>query len=107
MRKLFTMVLDYAGGTYLRQVKAASVEASLRAWAGSDVWNAIPNVKKGARAMGEEFLSDHDAPVPIDGATNVWCSSATVRGRLALVHVVETVSLGREEGASWKPRHGR
>jgi hypothetical protein len=89
--RLFTILLDYRGGTYIRQVSARSVENAIRKWARSKVWSGIPNVGRREREMANGFLSNVGDPVEIERTKNVWCSEALVRGHLAMVHVVETV----------------
>ena len=76
----FTLILEFRGGTYIRQLRAASPKAALSALA------AGPDPK--SKLFGA--LLD-DKPVAIDGVTNCWCSSAVYQGKLALVNIVRTV----------------
>lgn len=86
---LFTLLLDYAGGTYIDQVEARSPEGALRRWGAalqSRRDSAIP-VRSKARLIG---LARTDAPQPVQGRRNVWCSSGLVDSQLALIHIVLT-----------------
>jgi len=75
----FTIILEFAGGTYIRQIKATSPQGALKKI-------AIGNHGKAAlfRALSE------DKPVEIEGIDNCWCCSTVYRGRLALVNMVKT-----------------
>lgn len=75
----FTLVLEFRGGTYIRQVRARSPRAALKTLSsGSD---------RGHRVF--KALLD-EKTVAIEGISNVWCSSASFQGRLALVNIVKT-----------------
>jgi len=76
----FTFILEFGGGTYIRQVRAATPQGALRKLAaGTD-----------AKAKLFRALADGGV-VAIDGIANCWCSTASHRGELALVNIVETV----------------
>lgn len=86
---LFTVVLDFAGGTYISQVEAKSADAAPTAWA--------TKLEPGeVRGMGEASIQvlraamAKESPVRLEGLVQAWCVSAVVRGRLALVHMVQT-----------------
>ena len=75
----FTLILEFRGGTYIRQLKAGSPKAALsKLAAGSD----------GKRKVFRALLDEHE--VAIDGIANSWCSSASFQGRMALVNIVKT-----------------
>lgn len=86
---LFTFILDFDGGTYISQIEARSFEAAPAVWAASLVPGEV-------RGMGEASIRElraaveKDSPVQLEGLVQAWCVSALVRGRLALVHMVET-----------------
>jgi hypothetical protein len=75
----FTVILEFAGATYIRQVKAASPLSALKKIAAGN------HGKTGLfRALSE------DKPVAIEGVEKCWCCSSVHRGQLALVNIVET-----------------
>lgn len=86
---LFTILLDYRGGTYLRQIRAGSPVAACRKWAR----NLEP---KHVYKLGESGKRDIVKRLElgsffaVDDLMNVWCTSAIARGQLALIHVVKT-----------------
>jgi hypothetical protein len=75
----FTLILEFCGGTYIRQIKAPSPKTALR------------KLAAGADDKKDLFLALVDeGPVAIQGISKCWCSSATYRGKLALVNIVKT-----------------
>jgi hypothetical protein len=86
---LYTFFLEYKGGTYISQVHARSSPLATRAWARKFLEMKVPGL--GARSKSdlvEKILGD--APTALDGLKNIWCSSALVRGHLALIHFTKT-----------------
>ena len=75
----FTVILEFGGGTYLRQVKAGSAHAALKSIAAGNHGKAAL-----FRTLSE------DKPVAIEGIENCWCCSGLYRGNLALVNIVKT-----------------
>ena len=75
----FTLILEFGGGTYIRQVRAALPQGALRKLAaGTD-----------GKAKLFHALADNGV-VAIEGIANCWCSSASRRGKFALVNIVRT-----------------
>jgi hypothetical protein len=61
LTSLFTMILDYRGGTYIRQGRASSPAAMVRKWARSGVWSSMHSLRCFRTSLvSEEFLSDPD-----------------------------------------------
>ena len=82
----YTIVIDYMGGTYLRQLEAASIdECQARVHEVMD-WDALAPVPT-ERAI--DFGEDN-TPSPIKGLTNVWCLSGFIDEEVVLIHVVAT-----------------
>ncbi len=86
---LYTFMLEYAGGTYISQLKAASPKSACVKWAqkldGAQV--------KGVRVKDKESLIEQmkeEIPFALDGMSNAWCNSALIRGKLALINLVQT-----------------
>lgn len=86
---LFTFIMDYRGGTYIRQVNAPSLTKALRHWANTFDQTEVKHLGiSGKRALIK--ASAKDSPVPIDGTKNAWCFTAIVGGHLALANIVKT-----------------
>ncbi|MGH9425082.1 MAG: hypothetical protein ACRD2L_02070 [Terriglobia bacterium] len=88
--RLYTLILEYLGGTYISQVEAESPETAATQWARQ------LDSKRDVEALNTEVVSEFikelqgQEAVPIEGCRNVWCLDALVRGKLALIHVIAT-----------------
>lgn len=91
---LFTVILDYRGGTYVSQVEASGPRAALLAW-------AVALDPRDVKFLGEKRKQslirelEHDEydlydPVALAGMRNAWCTFAPLPS-LALVNIVATV----------------
>ena len=91
---LFTIVLDFKGGTYISQVIDDNVNSALQKWALNLDVKAIKNIgEKIKDLIIQNIINNTEAALPIvlDGCINVWCTSMLVRGHLILVHIINTV----------------
>ncbi|HMA17663.1 MAG TPA: hypothetical protein VKS03_04410, partial [Thermoanaerobaculia bacterium] len=70
------LVLDYRGGTYVSQVRAASPRQALTLWVQRLHSQGIPGVG-GATAdrARAELAATGIPPTPVEGLPHVWCSS--------------------------------
>lgn len=86
---LYTFFLEYRGGTYISQVRAASPSSALKSWARKlgniDVWGLGPKSKS---EMIEKLQLD--APTAIEGIQSTWCCTAFLRNHLAVIHFIQT-----------------
>ena len=75
----FTVILEFGGGTYIRQVKAASPQGALK------------KIAAGKHGKTKLFgVLAQDKPSTIEGIDNCWCCANSYRGQLALVNIVKT-----------------
>jgi hypothetical protein len=84
---LYTIVLDYKGGTYISQSPAESPEAALTKWANAIGENDLVNW---GLSRAEITQLPEDSPVPLKGCLNVWCVTASTKEGLMLVNIVAT-----------------
>jgi len=85
----YTFIMDYAGGTYISQVKAPSPKIAFVK--GAQQLN--PSLVTHLGAKTKESLVDQlksDEPVPLDVVRNVWCETALIRGKGVLINLVQT-----------------
>jgi hypothetical protein len=86
---LYTLVLDYVGGTYVSQVSAGSPKEAIIKGAQnlnvSEVWGLG---SKGKQLLVEQMREDE--PVALNGLANVWCGSALLRGKSVLITLIAT-----------------
>lgn len=90
MQKLYTIVLEYRGGTYLSQVRADTPREALLMWArerkgGEEKGKLFRELRSYVRARARE-----DLPTAVNGCHNVWCFSAVLKNRLILAHLIAT-----------------
>ncbi len=87
----FTLIADFAGGTYISQRRASTPARAVASWARSFDFSIIPRVPIAALP---EFRTDitSDTPVPIAGIRGVWCATALLGRRGFLLHIVRTVT---------------
>lgn len=88
---LFTIIVDYRGGTYLSQVVARSVAQALSRWADTLDATALGGLPaKSLPGFVHELKDEGRDAAPISGLVGVWCITLSVDDCLALIHVVET-----------------
>lgn len=85
---LFTVILEFDGGTYISQFQAVSSDDAAVKHADYLVGLTGMSTLSTRRRLANGLLADR--PVAIEGVRKVWCCSASVRGKLALVNIVET-----------------
>ena len=86
---LYTIVLDFDGGTYIRQERAADADTAVAVW---EKRKSVRNFLGLRHTKGSLFDEEVDRiPVALKGLRNVWCTSALVGEKLALINVVKTV----------------
>jgi hypothetical protein len=85
---LYSIVLEYLGGTYIAQVSASDEVDALFVWVrsipGSDavVWRL--DVAQLAQLVRSEKA------VPLDKCINAWCLAGNVGNHLALINIFKT-----------------
>ncbi len=89
MGRIYTVITEYRGGTYVSQVEAETPSGAVQRW--SETKSAAKgDVPAAARSAVREQLCAGDAPVPVSNQENVWCISGTHRNELILINVVLT-----------------
>jgi hypothetical protein len=86
---LYTFILEFNGGTYISQVRSSSLKSAVKKW-GRQFTN---DSTTGLSAFQKKVLVDKlviDSPTPIEVISKVWCLTASVRGKPALVNLVQT-----------------
>jgi len=89
---LYTIILEFGGGTYVSQTSAASKESALSAWC-----NTIRTDKDfgpDSSRLAEEV--EHEANAArlslLDGLESAWSFTTLLNDRLILGHVIKTAS---------------
>ena len=92
MENLYTIIVEYLGGTYIFQREASSEAEALTTRAAVDddpsVEDALPTeatkALRGELARGGQITA-------LSEVKNIWCATAIAKGQLVLVHVIATV----------------
>jgi hypothetical protein len=91
---LYTVIMEYRGGTYISQVDGDSVVEALRKCA-----SALDpaGIQGRGQARKKDLIDDigsslsyGDEPVPLQGLSNVWCTSALTSGGIMQINLVAT-----------------
>jgi len=90
---LYTVVLDYRGGTYIRQVVALDEREALQTWSKSirpgEILHLGPKrIEHIANAIQANYANIY-TPVPIAGTENVWCAGLPCSS--GLLNIIKTV----------------
>lgn len=86
---LYTFFVDYKGGTYISQVRAASPSKATEVWAKKLKHITIQGMGDKSKERLAQELRD-EGPVSIHGLERTWCSTALIQGHLVLINLVET-----------------
>ncbi len=83
---LFTFVLEFDGGTDISQFRAASPRRAVSQYPSHLLRNKAVSTPAVRRRIADALLAEK--PVAIEGVRNVWCCSASIGERLALLKIV-------------------
>jgi hypothetical protein len=86
---IYTFLMEYAGGTYVSQVKAASPKSACLKWAKSLDVSQINGMRERSKQALLKQMKE-EAPLPLDGLLNAWCTTAYLRKGLVLINLVKT-----------------
>jgi len=92
---LYTVILDYRGGTYISQTHAEDESSALRSWAQPldtrEIQHLGPSRKRKLILEIDKDLKELNAPFPLNGLQNAWCAGSFLGG--GLVNIIKTVAL--------------
>ncbi len=84
---LYTLVLDYRGGTYISQKFAESPQEAVAKWAVAITERELSSW--GLTKQDVIHLSK-DSPLPLENCSNVWCMSGSTKNGLMLLNIIAT-----------------
>ena len=88
--------MEYAGGTYISQVRASSPKSACVKWAQSLDISQVNGMGLTSKKQLIKEMKD-ESPVALDTILNAWCKSALIRGELALINIVQTEQLKKDK----------
>lgn len=85
----YTFIMEYAGGTYISQVKAASPRKAVVK--GAQKLN-VSEIYKFGQVSKDKLIEEMKTKEIslLNSLKNVWFVSALIRGELALINLVQT-----------------
>ena len=92
---LYTIIMDFEGGTYVQQVMAENPVDAIDLWARNPDPGMLAGIKHRTRSTwAKRLIADIenglDLLVPMAGTQSVWCRSFSQGTKLAVVNVVQT-----------------
>ena len=85
---LFTFVLEFDGGTYISQFRALSAHRAVGEYAARMLRDKGVATLSMRRRLAAALSAE--TPVTIEGVRNVWCCSASIGKKFALLNIVAT-----------------
>ena len=81
---LFTIILEYGGGAYIRHVRSGSAKKA--------VINGLSQFEVLHSRIRKQLASDvaREELVEVEGTKGVWCCSAVAERSLILLHIIAT-----------------
>lgn len=90
-KNLYTFLLDYKGGTYIKQIKALTVEEAFDIWLEFLDYSLIKGFGNRSYIKICSLWKEQRELIPIKETKHVWCFADSIRGDLFLVNIVKTV----------------
>lgn len=92
--KLFTFLLNYNGGVYIKQVWADNEFIAPFTWARELNVEDIEDFSlEDKNNIIEDGFEDHLPTVQIEGCQNIWCVCARIRNEVCWIHYIQTAVL--------------
>lgn len=90
--RMFTMVCEYRGGTYVSQVRAIDPPGAISVWAALlRTERRVPRSSAYLARAVSANIARGDRPVAMDGLSGVWCFTALCGGDLMILDIVDSV----------------
>ena len=88
---LFTLIIDYNGGTYIKQIETETPRMAAINWASNLETKNIPGLGLSSKKLIiSEIKNIDNSPIEVKETTNVWCTTFSARGRLGLINIIKT-----------------
>lgn len=92
MKNLYTIILDFEGGTYVGQAYADSPQNGVTNWEPTDSSSATIRYLQRIHDHLVAQIQNGDVPARVADRQNAWCMSGTIEGKLYLAHLILTVA---------------
>jgi hypothetical protein len=91
---LYTLVLDFHGGTYITQFEADDPTGAVAAWCAELQDEQLLGEASCDVAEGIMIDAIENHLVEVEGLHGAWCAATAVEGNLALLNVIVTQRIG-------------
>ncbi len=85
---LYTLVLEFGGGTFVTQVRASGAKNAVKKYATELLKNESVAESYTRKLLAHDLAKDD--PTRVDTVNNVWCCTASAKGKFALLNVIRT-----------------
>ena len=87
----YTVIWEYRGGTYIKQVTGRTVRSAFKSWSHSFSPKEVPGLGPQRLSRFIKEISEDSAglflPVLLEGLSNAWCTGTPYGG---LVNIIKT-----------------
>ncbi|MCL2761570.1 MAG: hypothetical protein FWD70_08000 [Desulfuromonadales bacterium] len=92
MKKLYTFVVDYQGGTYISQIENESDSPYniFKDWVKTCDFLEIISKRINRNKLIDKIEKFEKVPLPLDNLNNVWCITLILLNKLALINIIKT-----------------
>ena len=87
---LFTIVLDFAGGTYIFQIEEKSPYDAMINWIKTFDLKSLKTRNIIKENILKQIYESEERPVLLSGMKNVWCATFFSGKQMALVNIIKT-----------------
>lgn len=90
--KLYTVIMEYAGGTYISQVRVERVDLILEEWCNRLDVSQVQYLGEKLHKVLHDKIADKEETylTPIEGVKNVWFEYIDLHNRGAFINVIQT-----------------
>lgn len=90
-KNLYTVIVDYQGGSYVMQVTALDEISALRSWAKG--FHKENYLKGRSKYIANNVLKNIDVfpPEALNGVESTWHHQAYFKDEIASIHIVKTM----------------
>jgi hypothetical protein len=94
---LYTFTMEYAGGSYVSQTKASSPKSACVKWAQELNVSVVEGLGQRSKSALVKEMKE-GKPTPINTTLNVWCTTALIRGKVAIITLIQTENVNAGSG---------